>query len=106
MHCAAQKGHLPVVKHICSLLADKNPKDSNGHTPLHSAGGSGHSHIVEYLIEHIEGDINPSDITRNTVLHYAAQEGHLNPNPGKLSNDDLRGFTPLHAAAQEGHLPV
>jgi len=98
-------------------LEDKNPKDSNDHTPLHSVAFRGHLHIIEYLIEQIGGDINPSLSDGKTALHLAAEGGHLNvvsfytnrlpnPNPGKLTNDKFRGRTPLHEAAQRGHLPV
>ena len=84
---------------------------------LFDAAINGHLHIIEYLIEQIEGDINPSLSDGDTALHLAAGGGHLNvvsfytnrlpnPNPGTLTNDKFRGTTPLHLAAQFGHLQV
>ena len=79
LHYAAQKGHLPVVQHICNLLEDKNPKDSNDVTPLHSAAGSGHLEVVKFLADHVE-DKHPKDGVywgQETPLDYAKEDGHL-----------------------------
>merc|ERR1711884_1007199 len=78
LHDAAQKGELELVKQLVINLEDKNPKDEKGITPLQLAAGNGHLHIVEYLLQHIEGDINPSDSNGFTPLHDAAFNGHLN----------------------------
>ena len=78
LNYAAQEGHLPVVQHICSLLEDKNPKNSHDHTPLHTAASNGHLEIVKYLVNHVE-DIHPKDgvyCGQKTPLDYAKEHGH------------------------------
>ena len=42
------------MKHICSCLHDKNPKDSNDQTPLHVAASWGHLEVVKYLVQHVD----------------------------------------------------
>ena len=78
LHEASQRGHLPVVQHICSLIEDKNPKDSNDHTPLHLAALCGHLDTVKFLVKHVE-DKHPKNGAcwgQRTPLDYAKEEGH------------------------------
>jgi len=81
LHMAAELGHFSIVQHICSLITDKNPKDSFDYTPLHLAASSGHIEIVEFLLQFVENK-NPK------------AEGHW------------RGISPLHSAAIGGHLDI
>ena len=81
---------------------DKNPKNHNNSTPLHSAAASGHLSVCQLLIEKV-ADKNPKDEGGWTPLHYAAQNGHLAicqliiENVEEKSPKDNQGRTPLFA---------
>ena len=80
LHNAAGNGHLPVVKHICNLIEDKNPQDAIGFTPLHNAAYRGHLEVVKYLLQFVE-DKEPRDTGHwgeKTPLDWAKAEGHWN----------------------------
>ena len=78
LHHAAGNGHLPVVKHICNLIEDKNPKDEISFTPLHNAACRGHLEVVKYLLQFVE-DKEIRDTGHwggKTPLDWAKAEGH------------------------------
>ena len=78
MHYAAQQGHLSVVQHICGHLEDKNPKDSNGFTPLHLAAANGHLEVVKHLTQFVD-DLHPKNGVcwgPKTPLDFAEEKGH------------------------------
>ena len=75
LHSAAQFGQLKVVKHICNLLVDKNPKDKVGTTPLHLAALHGHLDIVKYLVQFVK-DKHPKSFGQKTPMDLARAKGH------------------------------
>ena len=114
MHHAASNGHLDIVKFLASILADKNPSDVNGVTPLHWAAIGGHLDIVKYLTSLLE-DKNPKSglyWDEDTPLHAAADHGQLevvkylaqilpDHNP-----ENAKGKTPLDMAKAKGHQEI
>ena len=64
LHYAAEEGHFDLCKTILDHIEDKNPKDSNGRTPLDCATTKGFGEICELIIESVE-DKNPSKKRRN-----------------------------------------
>ena len=88
-------------------LADKNPIDLDGLTPLHYAAAAGHSEICEVILENTE-DKNPAANNGYTVFHGAAQRGQLKVIRLLIDNEvDRRpiynGKTPIQLAASYGH---
>ena len=54
LHCAAEKGHLQVVKILLDNIEnEKNPKNTNGFTPLAYAAKEGHLGVVKLLLDNI-----------------------------------------------------
>ena len=101
MHEAAFAGALDVVNfYIGRLTGDKNPKHSNGMTPLHLAADFGHLDIVK-LITNTLFDKNPKSNQNITPLHFAAGQGHLDIVRfliDHVENTDVRtkdGITPI-----------
>ena len=68
----AHSGHVPVIRHLCNLLTDKNPKDAQGNTPLHYASAYGNVEAVKYLLQHVE-DKHPKNGILMTPLDVARQ---------------------------------
>ena len=78
LHDSAQEGHPEIVKHLCSLLSDKNPVDSNGMTPLHLTAKNGHLEVVRYLVQFISNK-HPRTGSRwknQTPLEWAKENNH------------------------------
>ena len=75
LHYAAQNGHLKIVKHLSTLVKEKNPPDSNGATPLHLAAMFGHLEIVTFLHQNTK-DKTPK-WNGKTPTDLAAKWGHL-----------------------------
>ena len=108
MHYAAGHGHLPVVQHIAGLLDDKNPKDSNGITPLHVAAENGHLEVIKYLVPlvtelHPEagvfwGQKTPLDLARqngaNEVVDYIMNQTLANAGKNAGLDDCTICFSP------------
>ena len=57
-------------------LADKNPKDNAGYTPLHTAAKNGRLETCKLICRNIE-DKNPYDDFGRTPLSYAHTRGNL-----------------------------
>ena len=57
-------------------MDDKNPKDGNGWTPLHSAAKGGHLEVCKFILENVE-DKNLKKDDGGTPLHSVAQDGAL-----------------------------
>ena len=92
-------------------LANKNPTDSEGKTPLHAVALIGNDEIYEEIATRAD-DVNPPDNYGWTPLHSAAKEGHFaicewilaetdDANPG-----DNAGRTPLHEAANSCYAKI
>ena len=78
LHIATKSGDLHLLQHIYEKSKDKNPKDTLGQTPYHSAAAAQHGslEIFQFFMERAE-DKNPRDDEGWTALHDAAAEGHL-----------------------------
>ncbi|KFY46704.1 hypothetical protein V494_00368 [Pseudogymnoascus sp. VKM F-4513 (FW-928)] len=110
---AAEKGHLPIVKHFLQTYSEGDPdslKFALG-PALHAAAQSGYDDIVEELLQ------SKADATALvnglTPLHRAAELGNRNICSRLLSKSDVdinatttddEGSTPLHLAALSGQL--
>ena len=74
-----------------------------GYTPIHEAVGSGHSKVLELLLEH---GANPNCRANSgyTPLHLAASSGHVDcvrvllANDADISKTDEYGKTPIQTA--------
>ena len=74
-----------------------------GYTPLHEAVSSGHSKVLQLLLDH-GGDVNCSAYSGYTPLHLAASGGHVDcvrvllANNADFSITDDYGRTPMQTA--------
>ena len=74
-----------------------------GYTPIHEAVSSGHSKVLELLLNH-DGDPNCRANSGYTPLHLAASSGHVDcvrvllENNANISNTDEYGKTPIQTA--------
>ena len=60
MHCAAQGGHIEVIKFLLPLFVERvHEKTNDSSTMLHVAAHSGHSQVARYLIEEVH--LDPQD---------------------------------------------
>lgn len=66
LHCAAQSGHLDIVKELLEYGANINSKDKNGYNILHFACFHNHHALVEYLIQNTS--INMNDTTNSMEM--------------------------------------
>ncbi len=73
---ASKNGHREIVRHLISLGAHVNVKDTGGVVALHWASFFGHVQIVESLIF---GGADPNITTNKggSSLYFAAENGHL-----------------------------
>ena len=131
LHCAANKGHLNVVKFYTKKLPNPNPgvtfdmfqldypgqlssHERIGRTPLHFAAEFGHLVIVKHICN-LLADKNPKDANDFTPLHSAAHGGQVEvvkylvqhvgdmlPRNGVYWGEK----TPLDIAVQKGHSRV
>ena len=109
---AAKEGQLNIIGNMLRYSEDKNPRDKDGWTPLHTAACYGQLEIVQLITESLDNK-NPSSSNSGwTPMHMAASNGHPkvvkhiieqveDKNPA-----DKRGWTPLHLAARYGHADV
>ena len=100
-----------IIKGFLEVDKDKNSRDKNGDTPLHTAARNGNLDITQLIIETIE-DKNPKNNNGETPLHTASFDGNIkivelilknisDKNPG---NQYMQ--TPLHYAAITGRLDI
>ena len=82
-----------------------------GYTPIHEAVSSGHSKVLQLLLEH-KGDPNCRANSGYTPLHLAASSGHVDcvrvllANDANISNKDEYGKTPIQTAELSSKLGV
>eukprot|EP01041_Mallomonas_annulata_P001173 gene1173-2281_t len=108
LHCAAEEGHIEVVKLLTRLNANIHAKDSEQRLPLHLACLRTHMFIAKCLVE-CNADINVEDFDGNTPLFYACLGGSLElakwliASGAIVNKSNKRGNSCLHAACQIGH---
>uniref|UniRef100_A0A673UGS4 Ankyrin repeat and death domain containing 1A n=1 Tax=Suricata suricatta TaxID=37032 RepID=A0A673UGS4_SURSU len=110
LHCAAQKGHVPVLAFIMEDLEDVplDQADKLGRTAFHRAAEHGQLDALDFLVgsgcEH-----SVKDKEGNTALHLAASRGHLTVLQRlvdirlDLEEQNAEGLTALHAAVEGIH---
>lgn len=77
MHVAAMTGQTNVFQTMLEKADDKNPKDDNWDTPLHSAAEGGHYKICKLIIDAAGiSDKNPSNKSNETPLELATSNNH------------------------------
>uniref|UniRef100_A0A9L0TC94 Ankyrin repeat and death domain containing 1A n=1 Tax=Equus caballus TaxID=9796 RepID=A0A9L0TC94_HORSE len=110
LHCAAQKGHVPVLAFIMEDLEDValDHADKLGRTAFHRAAEHGQLDALDFLVG--SGcDHSVKDKDGNTALHLAAARGHLAVLQRlvdirlDLDERNAEGLTALHAAAEGIH---
>ena len=113
LHLAALVGDLRICRVVLrNYNVDINARDDYGFTVLHSAAGSGHSELLQYLIENGSEVFSKTENGRN-CLHVAAEKGHLkicrmllqSYNFVNHERDD-DGLTVLHSAVLSGELEL
>ena len=109
LHALCKEGkYKKIVEFIGNYQADLPSKLAYrrgvfGYTPVHEAVSSGHSKVLELLLEH-EGDPNCRANSGYTPLHLAASSGHVEcvrvllDNNADISNTDEYGKTPIQTA--------
>ena len=111
--CAAEKGHIDVLKILLShnkKLADE--KGYCGRTPLATASRHGHMEIVKYLINEFNSKIDAQDNDRQTPLMLAASSNHasvvsfLLENGANYSTKGLNKKTALEQATFNNHQSI
>uniref|UniRef100_A0A2K6JYE9 Ankyrin repeat and death domain containing 1A n=2 Tax=Rhinopithecus TaxID=542827 RepID=A0A2K6JYE9_RHIBE len=110
LHCAAQKGHVPVLAFIMEDLEDValDHVDKLGRTAFHRAAEHGQLDALDFLVG--SGcDHSVKDKEGNTALHLAAGRGHMAVVQRlvdiglDLEEQNAEGLTALHAAAGGTH---
>ncbi|KAB8234489.1 ankyrin repeat-containing domain protein [Aspergillus alliaceus] len=129
---AAANGHLPVVEKLLgqeglipeepassviatvwkSLMKDRpdvNEDEPSGSTPLISATGNGHCHVVKYLLS-TNASTETKDMSGRAALSWAAGNGHTDAvisllmKGASIKAVDKEGRDALMWAAAHGHL--
>ncbi|XP_008071307.2 ankyrin repeat and death domain-containing protein 1A [Carlito syrichta] len=110
LHCAAQKGHVPVLAFIMEDLEDValDHTDKLGRTAFLRAAEHGQLDALDFLVG--SGcDHSVKDKEGNTALHLAASQGHMAVLQRlvdirlDLEERNVEGLTALHAAAEGIH---
>uniref|UniRef100_A0A2K6S1X5 Ankyrin repeat and death domain containing 1A n=1 Tax=Saimiri boliviensis boliviensis TaxID=39432 RepID=A0A2K6S1X5_SAIBB len=111
LHCAAQKGHVPVLAFIMEDLedVDLDHVDKLGRTAFHRAAEHGQLDALDFLVG--SGcDHSVKDKEGNTALHLAAGRGHVAVLQRlvdiglDLEEQNAEGLTALHAAVEGTYL--
>ncbi|XP_021092747.1 ankyrin repeat and death domain-containing protein 1A isoform X5 [Heterocephalus glaber] len=110
LHCAALRGHMPVLAFMMEDLEDValDHRDKRGRTAFHKAAEHGQLEALDFLVG--SGcDHSVRDKEGNTALHLAAGQGHtavlqrLVDIGLDLEEQNAEGLTALHAAAEGTH---
>ena len=100
------------TKNIFDVEKIKNPKDTEGNTPLHLAARKGNLEVFLLIKDKVD-DINPKNDHLNTPLHRAALYDGISAkkiveliikNVVEKNPANVLGITPLHNAALIGSL--
>ena len=112
MFAAAMTGNAELVAYLLRAGAQYQAYDETGVTPLYAACLSGHTAVVERLVDAI-GDVDaPCTNGRATALHAAAYADRLAvvnrlvQRGASVVAKDNHGYLPLHMAAEAGALDV
>ena len=116
---AATTGNLTAVKFLINLRADSFPPDTKGmgveylEHALCSAAESGHTEIVEFLLDNDANIEAKNTNTWSTPLLYASTNGHIDTVQHLLDRgarisalDDAGPFGPLRVAIENGHTEI
>ena len=57
LHCAAESGHVKVLRFLFTICKDKSPRNSNGDTPLHYAVKYGLFETIKLFHDNVEGNM-------------------------------------------------
>ncbi|XP_033612029.1 ankyrin repeat and death domain-containing protein 1A isoform X4 [Fukomys damarensis] len=110
LHCAALRGHMPVLAFTMEDLEGValDHGDKLGRTAFHRAAEHGHLEAVDFLVG--SGcDHSVKDKEGNTALHLAAGRGHMAVLQRlvdiglDLEEQNVEGLTALHVAAEGTH---
>ena len=112
----SSSGSSPRLFISCMAVQNDRHADSNSHggcpgSALHLASTSGHTAIVELLIQY-GADVNSQNYNQETPLYLASRHGQLETthlllaSGSEVSSRDSKNFTALHRAALSGHLDV
>ncbi|XP_028608217.1 ankyrin repeat and death domain-containing protein 1A [Grammomys surdaster] len=110
LHCAAQKGHMPMLAFVMEDLEDValDHADKLGRTAFHRAAEHGQLDALDFLVG--SGcDHSVKDKGGNTALHLAASQGHMDVLQRlvdiglDLEEQNTEGLTALHAATEGIH---
>jgi cytohesin len=94
------------------MLADRDPDNKDGITPLHLAAHDGLERVVEYLVRKEKREVNALTSNAETPLHFGAASGNVNIirtllNGGSNVNAvDRDGVSALHKASATGQIKV
>ena len=109
---AANSGNFEICQFIIDNVAEKNPKNDTGLTPLHLAASKGHFEICDLILKNTN-DKNPEDWSYGlTPLHAAAQSEHIQVfqlifDSVEIKNPKLKkGYSLLHDAAYRGYTEI
>ena len=94
-----------------SQIADKNPHNFEGNTPLHLAALGGHLEVCKLIFDYVD-EKNPDGGYGNTPLHLAVTRGHVDVCKLFIANiDDLKptnfgGKIPKDIAKERNHVHI
>ena len=74
--CAAEKGHVEVVRMLLKGGANIDGDADFPYTALHLAAGYGHQRVCRLLLDW-DAKVDPLDKWKDTPLHYAVQQPYL-----------------------------
>ena len=110
---SAKEGRLDTLKECIDGGIDVEVKNKYGVTALHRACGSGHIHIVRYLVQECHSNVETKTNDGRTALHDACSNGHVEIVKYLVQSchtnaevTDNEGWTPLHFASRFGYLDI
>lgn len=111
LQAACYRGHLQVIRFLCSRGVDVNIRGGEYETAINAAACMGHELIVQHLLD-LGADISITDSSERTPIYWASREGHLDvvkrlfENGADITCANSGGWTPLNVAADGGYLEV
>ena len=107
LQISAEMGHIFPLK----LALNKEPRDEQGWTPLHSAAKFDQREILKFLLQHVT-DVQPKNNNNDTPLHIASEFGHIEcvkillTKFCSIDSKNNADATPLHLAGQNGYTDI